>query len=315
MQAEREEMSQKHISELENAAREREILSSKHASELDSARSELESTREVHGKKLEELNHEHSNRLEHIKVAQSGELSKLEDVNKNELDALRRQHSEEQELLKGNHNREFSELKAAHLTEFEQLKQEHSTLLQKMAEDLNEVHTTYKSGASEKEIEHTKAVNHVTAELAAITATYQTTVGVLANVKDSLATAEESIKELTVKKKDLELKLVTGTESAREASVASDAEVAKLRKALADSREKVAALEKKDALYTEQHLKEASERENELLIATTEIASLREKLAVNSSFPNNTDCRTSTLTKTNNLQRQRKNYFKISNLP
>jgi predicted nucleic acid-binding Zn-ribbon protein len=216
--------------------------------------------------------------------------------------------------LKGNHNRKFSELKSAHSTEFEQLKQQHSTLLEKMTKDLDDVHTTYKSRASEKEIEHTKAVDHVTAELAAITATYQTTVDDLANVKDSLAAAEESIKELTVKKKDLELKLVAGTDSAREAIVASDAEVAKLKKALADSREKVAALEKKDALYTEQHLKEASEREDELLIATTEIASLREKLAVNSSFPNNTDCRTSTPKKTNNLQPGRQNYFKISNL-
>ena len=313
MQADLEGMSQKHISELENAAREREILSSKHASELDSARSELESTREVHGKKLEELNHEHSNRLEHIKVTHSGELSNLQDVNKNEFDTLRRQHSEELELLKGNHNREFSELKTAHLTEFAQLKQEHATLLQKMTNDLDDVHKTYKSSASEKEIEHTKAVDHVTAELAAITATYQTTVDVLANVKDSLATAEEAIKELTVKNQDLELKLVTGTESAREAIVVSDAEVAKLRKALADSREKVAALERKDALYTERHLKEAAERENELLIATTEIASLREKLAVNFSFPNNTDCRTSTPKKTNNLQRKRQNYFKIKN--
>jgi len=278
-------MHQKHLSELESAAREREILSSKHASELDSARAELESTREVHGKKLEELNHEHSNRLEHIKGTHLGEISKLQDVKSDEFETLKRQHSEQLELLKGNHNQEFSELKEAHLTEFEQLKQEHATLLQKMTRDLEDAHTTHKSNASNKEAEHTKAVDHVNAELAAIRATHQATVGDLAKVTASLATAEEAIKELTVKNKHLEQKLATETDSARAATDASDAEIADLKKALKDSQEKVAALERKDEIYTEKHLKEAAERENELVIAKTQIASLHHKLAVNFSFP------------------------------
>jgi len=280
LKADLEAMNQKHILELGNAVQEREVLSSKHASELESARAELETTREAHGKELETLNREHSGHIEKVKGSHSDEVAKLQEINRNEFETLKRQHSEELDLLKGHHNREFSELKAAHLTEFEQLKEEHAALLDKMKKDLDDVHKGYKSSDSEREVEHTRAVDTVTSELAALKAAYHTNLDDLAAVKDSLAAAGETIKELTVRNSDLELKLVTGAESARIAVAELDSKLSTLSIELSEAREKVVALEKENKFEREKHLKESAQSEHGLHTARSEIASLREKLAV-----------------------------------